>query len=107
MEPLDASQERELQFLRAQRSFPFGLSPRAKLLCAVALATTCGIVPGSVALVVGVSWLATGLATACIVALAALPDLVAPQKMLRLRVRMSVPSAASMRRGDSNRNWPG
>lgn len=107
MKPLDQGQEREAAFLRSQPSAWVNLTFARRLLRAPAIVAPLALLGGVITAVAGGPWALVALGVAVLIALPLLPHLLVPERMLRVSVRMQVPTVESMRRGDNNRNWPG
>jgi hypothetical protein len=107
VKPLDSGQEREVAFVRSQRSAWVNLSRSRRVLGAAAVVLLVGLLAGVIAALADGPWLLLGIGAALLGGLAVLPHVLMPERMLRASVRLLTPSAESMRRGDSNRSWPG
>ncbi len=104
---MDWGQEREVGFARSQRTAWVNLSPLHRVLGAAAVILPLALVAGGVTVLAGGPWVLVALGTALVGLLAVLPHVLMPERMLRASVRMTTPTAESMKRGDSNRSWPG
>jgi hypothetical protein len=109
MKPLDAGQQRELAFLRAQQSAEQKLGAANRWALAAGIAVAPALVVGLIALTAGGWRLALGLGLSTLVVMVALqvPRLLSPDKAAEWAVRASLPTEESMRRGGKNRGWPG
>jgi hypothetical protein len=105
MEPMDAGQQRELDFLRSQPTAWVNMRPFKRWIWVVGIAVAIAVVIGSFAALAGGPWLRIGLVAGLLTLLMVGISAVAPERALERSVRAMVPTQESMERGDK-RNWP-
>lgn len=93
--------------MRSQRTSWVNLSPLHRGLAAFVADVPLGLLAGAIAALAGGPWVMLGFGAAALGILALLPHVVMPERMLRASARTMTPEAESMKRGDSNKNWPG
>lgn len=107
MKPLDEGQQRELDYLRSQRSawvnFPLAL----RLLVAVGIALLFGAALAAVVALADGPWLRIAVGGGAVMLLLLAPMVAAPERALRWSIWLSTPTAEEMKRGDNNKSWPG
>lgn len=106
MKELDPNQEREVAFVRTQRTAWVNLSPGKRWLGLAGVVVTLGLLAAVLAAAADGPWLAIGLGMAGVMALLVLPHVLMPERMLRTSARI-MPTEDAMKRGDKNMNWPG
>ena len=107
VKPLDPGQEREVAFVRSQRTAWVNVSPLHRVVAATAVVIALTLLAAGVAALAGSPWVIVALGAAALGRLTLLPHVLWPKRMLRANVRMRTPTAASMKRGDNNKSWPG
>lgn len=106
VEPMDPEQERELAFQRSQSPW-VRLSIGRRVGAAALIPLVAALAAGAFAALAGGPWtLVAGIAALASVTVA-IPYIVMPERMFRTSVRMTTPTADSMKQGERNRNWPG
>jgi hypothetical protein len=105
--PLDAGQQRELDFQRAQQKAEQEWGPAWAL--AAGLAAVMALIVGLISWAAGGPWAGLGFALLAFAVMAAVqaPRVSWPDKAAERAVRAATPTLESMRCGDQNRNWPG
>lgn len=107
MKPLDEGQQRELDYLRSQRSAWVNMSLVARLLVATGVAVFVGAIVAVLAFLAEGPWLWLGVGVGFGMLLVLAAAAVAPERALVWSVKASTPTAEAMTRGDNNKSWPG
>jgi hypothetical protein len=98
---------RAVAFARSHRAAWVNLSLMRRVLGAITLVVPVGLLAIGIAALARGPWVQVGLGVATFGILVVLPHVLIPERMLRAGARVMTPTAASMKRGDSNMSWPG